>query len=90
MGSVLVGESSTFSEHGHVAYQILENHECSKMVACMPADTSLSDPGDGASIRLDGKFHPRYLLVAFTGISQHGKYGLSGKYNFFAAKYWQI
>ena len=37
MGSV--GQNSTFSEHGHVAYQIKENHECSNMVAnILPAD----------------------------------------------------
>ena len=27
------GQNSTFLEHGHVAYQIKWNHECSKMVA---------------------------------------------------------
>ena len=27
------GQNSTFSEHGHVAYQIKGNHECSSMVA---------------------------------------------------------
>ena len=27
------GQSSTLSEHGHVAYQIKRNHECSNMVA---------------------------------------------------------
>ena len=26
-------QNSTFSEHGHVAYQIKDNHECSNMVA---------------------------------------------------------
>ena len=34
-----VGQNTTFSEHGHVAYQINENHECSNMVAnILPAD----------------------------------------------------
>ena len=34
------GQSSTFSEHGHVAYQIKENHECINMVAnILPRDT---------------------------------------------------
>ena len=28
-----IGQKSTFSEHGHVAYQIKGNHECSNMVA---------------------------------------------------------
>ena len=27
------GRNSTFSEHGHVAYQIKGNHECSNLVA---------------------------------------------------------
>ena len=35
-------QHSTFSEHGHVAYQIKENHECSHIVEnILPAD---SDP----------------------------------------------
>ena len=35
------GQNSTFSEHGHVAYQIKENNECSNMLAnIMDADTS--------------------------------------------------
>ena len=37
MGSV--GQNSTVSEHGHVAYPFQENHKCSKMVAnILPAD----------------------------------------------------
>ena len=32
-------QNSTFSEHGHVAYQIKENHECNNMVAnILPAE----------------------------------------------------
>ena len=35
-----VGQNLTFSEHGHVAYQMKENHECRNMVAnILPADT---------------------------------------------------
>ena len=46
MGSV--GQNSTFSEHGHVAYQIKENQECSNMVANnLLADTP--NPGDGVN-----------------------------------------
>ena len=38
LGIGSVGQNSTFSEHGHVAYQI-ENNECSKMVVnILPAD----------------------------------------------------
>ena len=41
-----LGMGSTFSEHGHVEYQIQENHECSNMVPnILPADP---DPGDGS------------------------------------------
>ena len=37
MGSI--GQNSIFSEHGHVACQIKENHECSNTVAnILPAD----------------------------------------------------
>ena len=33
------GQTSTLSEHGHVAYQIKGNHKCSNMVAkILPAD----------------------------------------------------
>ena len=47
MGSV--GKKSVFfSVHGHVTYQIKENHKCSNMVAnILPADTL--DPGDGVN-----------------------------------------
>ena len=32
-------QNSTFSEHGHVAYQIKDNHECSNMAAnILPTD----------------------------------------------------
>ena len=43
------GQNSTFSEHGHVAYQIKGNHKCSNMVAnVLPADpTHPHDPGVG-------------------------------------------
>ena len=35
------GQNSTFPEHGHVAYQIKEKHECSNRVAdILPADPS--------------------------------------------------
>ena len=46
MGSI--DQNSTFSEYGHFAYQIKENHECSKIVAnILPVDSP--DPGDGVS-----------------------------------------
>ena len=37
------GQNSTFTEHGHVAYQIKENDKCSNMVAnILPADPILT------------------------------------------------
>ena len=34
-----MGQNSTFSEHGHVVYQIKENQECSNMVTnILPTD----------------------------------------------------
>ena len=40
------GQNSTFSEHGHVAYQIKGNHECSNMVAnILPPYPLYPDPG---------------------------------------------
>ena len=40
----LKGQTSTFSEHGHVAYQIKENHKCSNMVANILPANYLSPP----------------------------------------------
>ena len=39
-----VGQNLTFSEHGHVAYQIKENHECSNMVVNILANILPADP----------------------------------------------
>ena len=39
LGVGSIGKKSTFSEHGHVAYQIKENHKCSNVVEKnLPAD----------------------------------------------------
>ena len=47
-GDGFVGWNSTFSEYGHVAYEIKENQECSNILAnILSADTP--DPGDGVS-----------------------------------------
>ena len=43
-------QNPTFSEHGHVAYQIKDNHECSNMEEnILPADPPPLDPGDEVS-----------------------------------------
>ena len=42
------GQNSTFQEHGQIAYQIIQNYECGKVVAyILPADPLLPplDPG---------------------------------------------
>ena len=37
-----IGQNTTLAGHGHVAYQIKENHKCSNMVAnILPADPPL-------------------------------------------------
>ena len=36
---------------------------------------------------LGGKFHPRYLPVAFTGLENTPQVANTGKLNFFALKY---
>ena len=43
------GQNSTFSEHGHVAYQIKDNYECSNMVAnILPKDPPNTTLGMGS------------------------------------------
>ena len=62
MGSV--GQSSTFSEHGHVAYQIKENHKCSNMVAnILPADPqTLGMRSVGQNSTFSGHGHVAYQI----------------------------
>ena len=54
------GQNLTFSEHGHVAYQIKEKHKCSNVIANKP-----SDP-----------LHPKTLWMGSVGqnltFSEHG------------------
>ena len=50
-------QNSTFSEHGHVAYQIKDNHECSNMVAnILPADPPPPSTLDMRSVGLKVNF----------------------------------
>ena len=49
LGMDSVGQNSTFSEHGHVAYPIKENEDCRTMVANnLPADTTPLTLGMGS------------------------------------------
>ena len=59
MGSV--GQTSTFSEHGHVAYQIKENHECSTMVARRPPPPP-PDPGDWTKFNFSEHGHVAHQI----------------------------
>ena len=48
-----IGQNSTFSEHGHVAYQLNGITKCSLMVAnILPADTPPDPRGQKAKIQL--------------------------------------
>ena len=45
LGDGVLSQKSTFSERGHVAYQIKGNHKCSNVVAnILPADPLSSSP----------------------------------------------
>ena len=76
MGSI--GQNSTISEHGHVAYQIKENHECSYRVAnILPADPSPPppNPGDGVSevkIHLFQNMVMLHIKLGESRMQQHG------------------
>ena len=56
-----LGRNSTFSDHGHVAYQIKENQECSNMVANIARRPPPPDPGDGIS-RSNSTFSDMVML----------------------------
>ena len=65
------GQTSTISEHDHVAYQIKGNHECSNMVANIlpappPPPTTLGDEVNRSKNQL---FHNMVMLhIKITGI----------------------
>ena len=69
LGKGSIGHKSTFLEHGHVAYQIKENHEMqqhgSKYFASLPLD-----PGDGVN---GSKFvSSEHVHVKLNGITKCG------------------
>ena len=70
-----VGRNSTLSEHGFVAYQIKENHECSNMVANkLPADRPTPpplDPGDWENMSKIQHFQNMVMLhIKLNGITK--------------------
>ena len=72
------GQNSTFSEHGHVAYQIKENQECNNMVAnILPADPPTHTLTQGmGSIGQNSTFsehgHVAYQIKGTHEMQQHG------------------
>ena len=67
LGAGSKGQNSTFSEHGHVAYQIIENHECSNMVAnILPKDPHSQPLGMGSigqNSIFSGHCHVAYQII---------------------------
>ena len=67
LGAGSKGQNSTFSEHGHVAYQIIENHECSNMVANIwPKDPNPRPLGMGSigqNSIFSGHCHVAYQII---------------------------
>ena len=72
MGSKV--QNSTFSEHGHVAYQIKENHECSNMVPnILLADTLTLGMGQiGQNLPFSEHGHIIYQFKGNQKMQQHG------------------
>ena len=76
MGSI--GQNSTFLEHCHVAYQIIENHECSNMVAnILPAEPApiaqtlgMGSIGQNSTCSEHG--HVAYQINGNHEMQQHG------------------
>ena len=64
------GQNSTFSEHGHVAYQIKENHKCSNKVAnILPSDAPPRPWGWGQKVRIRLFQNMVMLHIKFNGIT---------------------
>ena len=78
MGSKV--QNSTFSEHGHVAYQIKENHECSNVVAnILLADTLTPRMGQiGQNLPFSEHGHIEYQFKGNQKMQQQGSKYLPG------------
>ena len=73
-------QNSTFSEHGHVAYQIKENHECSNMVPnILLADTLTLGMGQiGQNLPFPEHGHIEYQFKGNQKMQQQGSKYLPG------------
>ena len=63
MGSI--GQNSTFSEHCHVQYQIIENHKCSNMVANILLADPLRPPTRGMELIFQNSTFSEHGRVAY-------------------------
>ena len=77
------GQNSTFSEHGHVEYQIQGNHECSSMVANIllvdpyhpqspPYDPVLGMGSIGQNSTFSEHGHVAYEIIGNHKMQEHG------------------
>ena len=67
-----IGQTSTFSEHGHVAYQIKENRECSNVIATiLPADTPDHGCRQYVKIQLSEHGHVAYQIKGTHQMQQY-------------------
>ena len=73
-------QNSPFSEHGHVAYQIKENHECSNMVPnILLADTLTLGMGQiGQNLPFSEHGHIEYQFKGNQKMQQQGSKYLPG------------
>ena len=73
-------QNSTFSEHGHVAYQIKENHECSNMVPnILLTDTLTLGMGQiGQNLPFSEHGHIEYQFKGNQKMQQQGSKYLPG------------
>ena len=72
LGVGSVGQNSTFSEHGHVAYQNKENHKCSNMVATILPTDSLHPPPDLWLGSIGHTSNVAYQIKGNHSMLQHG------------------
>ena len=61
------GQNFTFSEHGHVAYQIKGDHECSNMQANSMSLHQPSTPGMGSKVNIFFFSESSYVAYQING-----------------------
>ena len=65
-------QNSTFSEHGHVAYQIKENHKCSNMVTNILLADTLTLGQIGQNLPFSEHGHIEYQFKGNQKMQQQG------------------